>query len=144
MSKADSDLDFRTDEDVKAVSFLNCLYTNPTSLNNKMLELQANLELGDFHHLVFITETWFKPETADKPGSMVKLNGYDLHRWVRSNRVGGGVAIYSRSDLISIEVMFQNLRGGLVEQVWCQVTVGADRILVGCICRPGKNEISDE
>ena len=85
LSKTDSDLDFRTDEDVKAVSFLNCLYTNPTSLNNKMLELQANLELGDFPHLVFITETWFKPETADKPGSMVKLNGYDLHRWDRSN-----------------------------------------------------------
>ena len=50
LSKTDSDLDFRTDEDVKAVSFLNCLYTNPTSLNNKMLELQANLELGDFPH----------------------------------------------------------------------------------------------
>ena len=57
LSKADSDLDFMTDEDVKAVSFLNCLYTNPTSLNNKMLELQANLELGGFPHLVYITET---------------------------------------------------------------------------------------
>ena len=62
-----------------------------------------------------------------------------IKRWNKDgNREGGGVAIYSRSDLISIEVMFQNLRGGLVEQVWCQVTVGADRILVGCIYRPEK------
>ena len=31
-------------------------------------------------------------------------------------REGGGVAIYVRSDLISVEVMDQNLRGGMVEQ----------------------------
>ena len=114
LSKADSDLDLITDEDVKALSFLNFLYTNPTSLNNKMLELQENLELGDFPHLVFITETWFKPETDDKPGSMVELNGYDLHRWDRSNTERGREAFYVRSDLISIEVMDQNLRGILV------------------------------
>ena len=48
------------------------------------------------------------------------------------------------SDLISVEVMDQNLRGGLVEQVWCRITVRSDRILVGCKYRPEKNEISDE
>ena len=75
---------------------------------------------------------------------MVKINGYDLHRWDSSNREGGGVVINVWSDVIFVEVMDQNLRGGLVEQVLCRVTVGSDRILVGCICRPGKNEISDE
>ena len=77
-----------------------------------MSELQACLEFEDFPHLIFITETWFKPETAEKPGSMVKLNGYELHRWDKSDREGGCVAIYVRSDLITTEVMDQSLRGG--------------------------------
>ena len=35
-------------------SFLNCLYTNPNSLNNKMSELQACLKFEDFPLLIFI------------------------------------------------------------------------------------------
>jgi hypothetical protein len=76
-----------------------------------------------------VAETWFTPEYA--PG----LVGYDLHRWDRPTR-GGGVAIYVRDDLVSIKVSNEALKGGLVEQVWCGVTVGSDRILVGCVYRP--------
>ena len=121
-------------EGLKA-SFLNCLYTNPTCLNNKMPELQAYLEFEDFPHLIFITETWFKPEMAEKT---------ELHKCDISDREGCVTALYVRSDLISREVMDQSLRGGLVKQVWCRVTVGSDRILVECICRPEKSESSDE
>ena len=63
----------------------------------------------------------------------MKLNGYDLHRWDRSYKQGGGVSIYVRSDLISLEVIDQNLRGELVEKVWCRITLGSGRILVVCI-----------
>ena len=38
-------------------------------------------EVRGFSSLNFNTETWFMPETAEKTGSMVKLNGYKLHRW---------------------------------------------------------------
>ena len=109
-----------------------------------MSELQVCLKFEDFPHFIFITEKWFKPETAEKPGSIVKLNGYELHICDWSDREGEVVAIYKRSDFISTEVMDQSLRGGLVEQVWCRVTVGSDRILVGCINRPEKSESSDE
>ena len=33
---------------------------------------------------------------------------------------------------------------GSVEQVWCRDTIGSDKILVGCIYRPEKNEERDE
>ena len=69
---AKTDYDIKADEGVKVVSFLNCFYTNPTSLNNKMSELQVNLELEDYSYLVFIKEACFKPETDDKLGSIVK------------------------------------------------------------------------
>ena len=59
-------------EGLKA-SFLDCFHSNLTSLNNKMFELQAYMEFDDFPCFIFITDTWFKPETADKPGLMVKL-----------------------------------------------------------------------
>ena len=36
---------------------------DPTSLLNKISELQTNLEVEDFPHLVKVT--WFKPERAD-------------------------------------------------------------------------------
>ena len=81
-----------------------------------------------------MAETWFTPESA--PG----LVGYDLHRWDRPTR-GGGVAIYVRGDLVSVEVSNEELKGGLVEQVWCGVTVGSDRILVGCVYRPPGSDI---
>ena len=58
-----ADVNVNYGKGLKAI-FFNCLYTNLTTLYNKMYELQACLEFEDFPHLIFITETWFKPETV--------------------------------------------------------------------------------
>ena len=60
-----------------------------------------------------------KLEMSDKPDTLVKLNGFELHGWDMSDREGEEKTIDVRSDLISVEVMDQNLRGGLLEQVRC-------------------------
>ena len=64
---------------VKA-SFISCFYTNATSLNNKLFELESRLSLLSSPHLVFVTETWFNPVSAPV------LRGYFLYRRDRSSR----------------------------------------------------------
>lgn len=110
-------------------SFLNCFYTNSTSLNNKISELASRLSIERFPHLVFVAETLFVPESAPC------LVGYDLHRFNRPTR-GCGVAIYVREDLVTVEAAEEVLFDYEVEQVWYSVRVGSDRILVGCLYRP--------
>ena len=111
------------------VNYLNCLFTNATSLNNKLHELEARISSLLRPHLVLIAETWFGSQSA--PG----IQGYSLYRKDRPTR-GGGVAIYVRSELVVVEVVDDALCSDGVEQVWCGVSVGKDRILVGCIYRP--------
>ena len=84
------------------MSFINCLYTNATSLNNKFQEFEARLSVMSRPHLVFVAETWFGPESA------AGLKGYDLYRKDRPTR-GGGVAIYVRNDLNSVDVVEEAL-----------------------------------
>jgi hypothetical protein len=114
-------------------SFINCIYTNSTSLNNKIGELEAFLSLESFPHLVLIAETWFDES------SLPELKNYTLHRRDRGSR-GGGVAIYARSDLVSVEVLENSLKNDDVEQIWCGIKVGLERILVGCLYRPPRKE----
>ena len=81
---------------------LKCYYTNATSLNaDKIAELELKACLEEYH-LIFITETWFN-ET-----SVPSLKNYDLFRRDRGSN-GGGVCIYVRKDLDSIEIADENL-----------------------------------
>ena len=52
----------KTNTDVKTCdhpNYLSCLYNSPTSLNNKLSELEAVLTEKKFPHIVFKAETWF-------------------------------------------------------------------------------------
>jgi hypothetical protein len=117
--------------------FLNCVYTNATSLGNKINELEARLIQMGRPHLVGVAETWFSKSSAPQ------LSGYVLYQKDREGR-GGGVCIYVRNDLDSMEVIDLQLRKDLVEQIWCGIKIGSDRILAGCIYRkPDSNELSN-
>ena len=120
---------------VKPDSYLNCLYTNATSLNDveKLTDLESRMSQLDNPHLVCVTETWFGNNSAPH------IKGYHLHSRCRGRR-GGGVCIYVRDDICSMEVMDTQLRGDSdnpnevkIEQVWCSLKIGEERILVGCI-----------
>ena len=111
---------------------LNCYYTNATSLNSEKLaelDLKVNLEK---YHIIFITETGFTELL------IASLSNYYLFRkdrltWIR-------VCIYIRKDLNSTDVPDEKLNkilsGSTSEQLWKSVSLGKEKILIGCIYRP--------
>ena len=106
---------------------LKCLYTNATSLNNKINELILDI----IHHdvsVVFISETWWSDTSAV----------FNLFRNDRDSR-GGGVCIYIRNSLKSYIIDVELLCSNLIEQIWCIVDFGSEKIICGCIYRPGSS-----
>lgn len=112
--------------------FLTCIYTNASSLNNKLTELVVRLEKLDRPHIVCVSETWYSEY------SIPCISGYTLYRRDRTGR-GGGVCIYVRDDLCSMEVKCSVLCADGVEQIWCGVRSGGESLLVGCMYRPPKS-----
>ncbi len=79
--------------------------------------------------VVCITETWWNDV------SMVSLSGFTLYRFDRaSGAKNGGVCIYIRNTISSSETKYASLNG-LEEQSWCEVHVGTEKILIGCVYR---------
>jgi hypothetical protein len=107
---------------------LRCYYTNATSLNNKLSSLNA-LACSQSPHVIFISETWFNDH------SCTKLTGYSSFLKNRPSH-GGGVAIFVSEEIEAFEVQSPSLQNELVEQVWCGLKVGKDKILAGCLYRP--------
>ena len=62
--------------------FLNCLYTNPTSLHNKMNILEAKIA-NEKPDILFFAETWFREDSCPS------LKGYNIFRRDRKKRIGG-------------------------------------------------------
>lgn len=113
-----------------------CLYTNATSLNNKLNDFKAEIVAQGFSQIVFVTETWFGEN------SVPFIDNYVLYRKDRKSR-GGGVAIYVRENLCSYEVVSDRLNSKDVEQSWCEIRVGSENILVGCIYRAPKSDFAN-
>jgi hypothetical protein len=120
---------------------LKCIYTNPTSLNNStklaLLQLQAELESPD---IIFIAETWFNDESSSN------LEGFECFRQDRSSHAGG-LAIYVRdgpkASLLSESQIHTQLNISLSEQIWLQLDLEHEKLLLGCIYRPNLNARAD-
>ena len=115
---------------VSPTKFLNCLYTNATSLVNKWSDFNSLAAFLNSPHVILITETWFNAL------SNCKLDNYQLYCKNREMARGGGVAIYVRRDVESFEVSEAVLSNTRSEQVWCNVKTKDETVLVGCIYRP--------
>lgn len=117
-------------------STLKCLYTNATSLNKSKLNELTIICQTEKIDIVFISETWFSEI------SVVSLANYRLYRRDRRG-IGGGVAIYIHNNVVSSHLRDEGLREALgkelAEQVWCQVEVSGERLLLGCVYRPPIN-----
>lgn len=108
--------------------YLKCWYTNATSLENKLNELKVKLSI-ETYDILFITESWCDDKSS--PG----INGFSLFRHDRQTGTGGGVCIYVNNDLKCKEsILMRDFPHS--EQVWCEIIVGSDTILLGCIYRP--------
>ncbi len=109
---------------------INVYYTNANSLNNKMASLNALVSSLDTRpHIVAIAETWFNEESCSH------LDGYHVHQRDRTGH-GGGVALFVSDKLQSFEIESQVLNATELEQVWCGVKAGSEKILIGCVYRP--------
>ena len=96
---------------------------------NKINELKTRLAPPDCPDLIFICETWFKPD------SPLAIEGYTLFHLSREC-AKGGVAIYASNNLITYQISNKEIDITGSEQIWCGITIGNERLLAGCIYRP--------
>ncbi|CAF0962083.1 unnamed protein product [Brachionus calyciflorus] len=114
------------------LSSLNCFYTNATSLCNKFEEFSI---LAKDEKLMFISETWYSEDFSPC------LDGYEMYSSNRTERVGGGVALYVNKDYNSYELHDPILCNKDIEQVWCAIAINGNVIFLGCFYRPpGHND----
>ena len=112
-----------------------CFYTNATSLSNKLPFLESLFAMEE-PDAVFVSETWFKENSCPS------FENYTLHRKDRvGQRNGGGVCIYIKKsinfysyDLNEYDLGFTD---SSIETVWCCCLVNNEKLLLGCIYRPG-------
>lgn len=89
------------------------LLSNVTSLSNKIEELMVTVR-STGAGVVVITEAWqIAPEICN-------IDDYELFHHLRTNRRGGGVALYCRSDLTPSHLQVDTPEG--VEALWMRVT----------------------
>lgn len=88
---------------------------------------------------IAISETWLNEEQT----STVQIEGFDLYTINRSNKRGGGVALYIRSSYHS--EIIRNMSFSIYNLTEC-VTVEihferAKNIIIGCVYRPPTTNI---
>ncbi|KAK4828050.1 hypothetical protein QYF61_023088 [Mycteria americana] len=107
-----------------------CLYTNARSMGKKQEKLEATVHQENYD-MVAITETWWD----DSHNWSAAMDGYKLFRRDRQGRRGGGVALYVRECLDSLELNDGDKR---VECLWVRITKKANKadIVMGVCYRP--------
>ncbi|KAK4810957.1 hypothetical protein QYF61_013365 [Mycteria americana] len=109
------------------------------SMGNKQEELEAVVHQENYD-MVAITETWWD----DSHNWSAAMNGYKIFRRDRRGRRGGGVALYIRECLDSLEL---NDGDDRVECLWVRIKGKANKagIVVGvCYRPPNQDEETDE
>ena len=109
---------------------LRVLLFNARSLRNKFLEFQA-LVATENPHLVAISETWIKSSTRDFEAEF-EIEGYQLFCKDREGKEGGGVLLYVKKDIQSIECSILSTH----ELLGVDLDMGATKYRVLVIYRP--------
>ncbi|KAK4816199.1 hypothetical protein QYF61_012664 [Mycteria americana] len=105
-------------KEARMTAQLKCLYTNARSMGNKQEELEAIVHQENYD-IVAITETWWD----DLHNWSVAMDGDKLFRRDRQGRRGGGVALYVRECLDSLEL---NDGDDRVECLWVRMRGNAN------------------
>ncbi|KAK4819787.1 hypothetical protein QYF61_011387 [Mycteria americana] len=124
-------------KETQTTAQLKCLYTNARSTGNKEEELEAIVHQENYD-TVAITETWWD----DSHNWSAVMDGYKLFRRDRRGRRGGGVALYVRECLDSLELDDGADRVERLLQSWLTGEVPADWRLVNVtpIFKKGRKE----
>ncbi|KAK4816911.1 LOW QUALITY PROTEIN: hypothetical protein QYF61_024921 [Mycteria americana] len=126
-------------KETRVTAQLKCLYTKARSTGNKQEDLEAIVHQENYD-MVAITETWWD----DLHNWSAAMDGYKLFRRDRRGRRGGGVALYIRECLDSLELDDGDDR---VECLWVRIRGKANKadIVVGvCYRPPNQDEETDK
>ena len=87
---------------------------NARSVMNKIDDLSVFMYEND-PDVVFVTESWTSSDTLD---SQLCMTGYELYRFDRRYRKGGGCIIYAKNDLNVVQLDIDILD---TEYIWCKI-----------------------
>ncbi|KAK4816201.1 hypothetical protein QYF61_012666 [Mycteria americana] len=129
-------------KETRTTAQLKCLYTNAHSMGHKQEELEAIVHQKNYD-MIAITETRWD-DSHNWNVAMDDQCGDELFRRDRQGRRGGGVALYVRECLDSLEI---NDGDDRVECLWVKIRRKANKadIVVGvCYRPPNQDEETDE
>lgn len=116
------------------------MYTNASSLPNKMSELRDRVENSDYD-IVAVTETWANEQVTD---AELTMSGFSAYRKDRVGAKGGGLIIYINNRLrgwINEDLTDSPFK----ESLWCNVQLKQQLLLVGlCYRSPTSSSTNNE
>ena len=129
------------------MSGLKVIFSNVRSITNKFDEFYALVE-DVKPSIIGVTETWLNDSYSD---AEFAIPNYILYRQDRADTVrgiGGGVLLYIKQDLNSVQR--EDLQGAFTNYVWCEVQVGGagfkrSQLLIGVVYRsPNSTSANDQ
>ena len=85
---------------------LSCVYFNARSLKNKLVDLHCVLYNDPKPDICFITESWLNSTVTN--AMLDPHNEFNIFRYDRINKSGGGVVILINSDIDSVPVVMED------------------------------------
>ena len=109
---------------VQCKHVLKCYMFNGRSVINKIDDLSVFMYEND-PDVEFVTETLTSSDTLD---SELCMTGYELYRFDRRHRRGGGFIIYAKNDLnvVKIDIDISD-----TESIWCKIVAGKEEVAIG-------------
>ena len=111
---------------------LSVYYANCRSVINKIYYLKALISY-DNPDILCLTETWVDT-TSKHLLAEINIPGYNLYKYDRTEKKGGGVAIYIR-DTITCHLRSDISTNPTNESVWIEITGEGDNVLLGTVYR---------
>lgn len=116
------------------VSILKCFYTNAHSLRNKKDEL-VSYAIAEDLDIICITEAWINELFYGDSLHEYEIDGYSFYLYQRRLKMGGGVALYVRSNIQS--VLRTDCKSNQdVESVWVDLFTQTKSYKIGAFYRP--------
>ena len=92
---------------------------------NKIDDLSVFIMYENDPDVVFVTESWTSSDTLD---SQLCMTGYELYRFDRIYRKGGGCIIYAKNDLNVVQLDIDILD---TESIWCKIVDREEEVIIG-------------
>ena len=116
-----------------------CIHINIRSANANLKSFEAYLDSLDFSfNCIGLTETWFNESNCN----ILNVMGYNKIDKMRSGRLGGGVSILLKDDILFKERSDLSIINDDIECVFVEATI-IKKVLIGVIYRPPNRRISD-